>query len=81
MQTVTLQVNDNFMQEFLNYINHQKEHIHIENDSNLAYDPYFYERQKKLHQTRDDIKSGKIEMIENDEFWDDMDAYVESLQK
>ena len=60
MQTVTLQVNDNFMQEFLNYIDNQKEHISIEDDPNLAYDPYFYERQKQLHQTREDIKSGKI---------------------
>jgi hypothetical protein len=81
MQTVTLQVNDNFMQEFLNYIDNQKEHIYIENDPNLAYDPYFYERQKQLHQTREDIKSGKIKMIENDEFWNDIDAYVESLQQ
>jgi hypothetical protein len=47
----------------------------------LEYDPYFYDRQKELHQIKSDIDNGKVQMIENDEFWDDIDSFVETLQK
>ena len=59
----------------------KNDYIPISKDKNLEYDPYFYERKKELHQIRNDIKSGKIQMIENDIFWDDIDSYVETLQK
>lgn len=37
-------------------------------DKNLESDPYFYERQKELHQIRDDIKSGRNELISFEDF-------------
>jgi hypothetical protein len=38
------------------------ENITISKDKNLELDPYFYERQKELHQLREDIKNGDMEM-------------------
>ncbi|MFA7090317.1 MAG: hypothetical protein WC149_00545 [Arcobacteraceae bacterium] len=51
MKTLMLNVQDSFVQDFLAIIDQYK-------DKNLENDPYFYERQKELHQIRDDIKNG-----------------------
>lgn len=79
MQTLTVQVQDNFMQEFLNFIKNKKESIHIEEDENLKYDPYFYERQEELHQIRDDIKSGKTEMSSHSSVWKNINNHLKTL--
>ena len=81
MQTLAIQVQDNYIQDFMSYVNNHSENITVKKDRNLEYDPYFYERQKELHQIKDDIDNGKVQMIENDEFWDDIDSFVETLQK
>ena len=81
MQTISVQIQDNYMQNFMSYVNNHSENITIAKDKNLEYDPYFYERQKELHQIKKDIDSGKIQMIENDDFWNDIDNFVETLQK
>lgn len=60
MQTLTVKVEDNFIQDFLTIIGHYKDKIHLEEDKNLKYDPYFYERQKDLQQTMDDIDNGTM---------------------
>ena len=81
MQTLTIQVQDSFMQEFLNFVESRQENIHIEKDYNLEYDPYFYKRQQELYKIRNEIKSGKAEMISNDDFWEEIDSFVESLAR
>jgi len=81
MQTLTIQIQDSFMQEFLNFVEKRQEHIHIEKDSNLEYDPYFYKRQRELQTIRDEIKKSKIQMISHNEFWDDIDNFVDTLVK
>ena len=79
MQTIAVQVQDNYVQKFMSYINNHSESITISKDRNLEIDPYFYERQKELHQIKNDIDNGKIQMIENDDFWNDIDDFVETL--
>ena len=79
MHTLTVQVQDNVFNEFLNFINTRKESIKITKDKNLEYDPYFYQRQKELHQIRDDIKNGKVQMISHEDMWDDMDTFIKNL--
>jgi hypothetical protein len=81
MQTLAVQIQDNYVQDFMNYVNNHSEYITINKDKNLEYDSYFYDRQKELHQIKSDIDNGKVQMIENDEFWDDIDSFVETLQK
>ena len=81
MQTLTVDIQDNFIQDFLTIIDHYKDKIQLKKDKNLEYDPYFYERKKQLQQDIDDIDSGKVEMINNEDFWDDIDKFTQSLQK
>ena len=52
----------------------------ITNDKNLELNPYFYERQKELHQIRDDIKSGKSELISFEDFENSADAFEKELE-
>ena len=81
MQTLTVRVQDSFMQEFLNFVENKKENIRIEKDENLAYDPYFYKRQRELQALRDNIKSGKVETISDKDFWDEIDSFVDNLER
>lgn len=81
MQTLAIQVQDDYIEDFMNYVDKHSNNITISKDKNLDFDPYFYERQKELHQIKNNIDNGKILMIENDEFWNDIDNFVETLQK
>jgi len=81
MQTLTLQVQDNFVPNLLNLLKEFKNEVTIKKDKNLEYDPYFYDRQKQLQQDIDDIDNGKVKMINNTDFWNDIDTFTESLQK
>jgi hypothetical protein len=80
MQTVTLEVQDNYIQSFMNYVNEHSSSIQITKDKNLELDPYFYDRQKELHQIRDDIKSGKSELISFEDFENSVDAFEKELE-
>ncbi len=81
MQTLTINVKDDFMSEVIKFIETAKDNITIQKDKNLEYDPYFYDRRDRLQQIRDNSKSGKTKMIEDSEFWEDIDTYVDTLQK
>jgi len=80
MQSVMLNIEESFMQDFLRIIAPYEDRVRIQKDSNLEYDPYFYERQKELHQIREDIKSGKIEMIPHEQMWGNIKRHLETLK-
>ena len=83
MQTLTIQVKDDFMTEFMKMIDTVKDNVVVQKDGvplgckNLEYDPYFYERQKKLQQIRDDIKSEKMP---THDFETSMDELIKELE-
>ncbi len=81
MQNIAIQVQDDYVSDFMNYVNNHSDHIIIKKDKNLEFDPYFYERKKQLQQDMDAIDSGKVKMINNEDFWDEIDSFTESLQK
>jgi hypothetical protein len=80
MQTLTLQVQDNFLSQFLSMIGNHKNEITIKKDKNLELDPYFYERQKQLQQDIDEIDSGKAEMISHSELWNNINNHLKTIQ-
>jgi hypothetical protein len=80
MQTLAVQVQDNYMQDFMSYINNHSEKITIKRDKNLELDPYFYERQKELDQIRADIKSGKNQLISFNDFEDKTNKFEQELE-
>ena len=81
MQTLTVNIQDNFVQDFLTIIEHYKDKVQLQKDENLVNDPYFYERQKQLQQDIDEIDSGKVKMVSNEDLWDEIDTFTQSLQK
>ncbi|MDQ7045161.1 MAG: hypothetical protein Q9M32_04525 [Sulfurimonas sp.] len=44
MHTLTVNIQDSMLQEFLTFISKRKETIEITKDKNLELDAYFYER-------------------------------------
>jgi hypothetical protein len=81
MKTLTIEVEDNFMNDFLNFVGTCKDKIKITKDTNLEYDSYFYARQEELQQIRDDIKSGKIETLSQEQYDQEMEQFFADLKK
>ena len=81
MQTISVQIQDNYMQKFINYVNNHSENITISKDKNLELDPYFYERKKELHQIRADVKSGKMEMLSEEQYEKEIEHFFSELEK
>jgi len=81
MQTMSVQIQDSYVQKFMSYVNNHSENITISKDRNLEIDPYFYERKKKLHQIRDDVKSGKMEMLSEEQYEREIEQFFSELEK
>ena len=81
MQTLTVNIQDNFVQDFLTIIEHYKDKVHLLKDKNLEHDPYFYERQKQLMQDIEDIDSGKTKMLSEEQYDDEMKDFLSELKQ
>ena len=81
MQTLAVQIQNSYVQNFMNYVNNHSENITILKDKNLELDPYFYERKKELHQIRDDVKSGKMEMLSEEQYEREIEQFFSELEK
>ena len=81
MQNIAIQVQDNYVSDFMNYVNNHSDSIIIKKDTNLEYDPYFYERKKELHQIRAAVKSGKMEMLSEEQYEKEIEQFFSELEK
>jgi len=80
MHMLAVEVQDSFFQEFLKIIEPYKDKIQVKKDKILEYDPYFYERQKQLQQDINDIDSGKIEMLSQEQYDNEMNSFFTELK-
>ena len=80
MQTLTVKIEDSLMQEFFDFVDKYKNDIHVTDDKNLEYDPYFYQRQKKLHQIRHDVKNGTMKMLSEEEADEEIELFFKELE-
>ena len=80
MQTITLQIQDNYLSSFMNYIQNHKQNITISKDKNLELDPYFYDRQNELEQIRYDIKNGNSQLISFEDFENNTNNFEKELE-
>ncbi len=80
MQTLSIQIRDSYMQQFMNFVKESHSNITVSKDKNLELDPYFYERQKQLHQDLEEVESGKAEMISHDGLWNNINNHLESIK-
>jgi len=80
MQTLSIQIQDSYMQQFMNFVKDSHSNITVSKDKNLEIDPYFYERKQELHQIRADIKSGNIEMKSHETLWGNIKNHLETIE-
>ncbi len=80
MQTISVQIQDDYVQKFMSYVNNHSENITIAKDKNLELDPYFYERKKRLHQIRDDVQNGKMRLLTQEESDDEIELFFKELE-
>ncbi len=76
MQTLTIEVKDDVMTEFMNVLDNFKDNIKVTKDKNLEQDPYFYERQKKLQQ----IIESDSTAVSHDELWNKVHKHLETIK-
>ena len=69
------------MQQFMNFVKNSHSNITVSRDKNLELDPYFYKRQKELHQLRADIKSGDMEMLSQEQYDKEMKQFFADLKE
>jgi len=81
MQTIAVQIQDDYVSDFMNYVNNHSDRITIAKDKNLEFDPYFYERKKKLHQIRDDVHNGNMQLLTQEEADAEIELFFEELEK
>ena len=81
MQTLSIQIQDSYMQQFMNFVKDSHSNITVSKDKNLEIDPYFYERRKELHQIRADVKSGKMEMLSEEQYEQEIEQFFSELEK
>ena len=79
MQTLTVNVQDNFIKDFLTNIEHYKDKVQLQKDKNLEQDPYFYQRQKQLEQDLQEVESGTAEMISHNDLWKNINNHLKTL--
>ena len=79
MQTLTVNIEDSFVQDFLTIIEHYKDKVQLQKDKNLEQDPYFYERQKQLEQDLQEVESGTAEMISHNDLWNSINNHLKTL--
>jgi hypothetical protein len=77
---MSVQIQDDYVQKFMNFINNNSEKITITKNENLETDPYFYERKEELHKIRNDIKNGSIEMVSHEELWGNIKNHLKTIE-
>ena len=77
---VTVDVKDEFINEFMAIVENLKDKVTIKKDKNLELDPFFYERKEKLQKIREDIASGKMETFDFEEFEKNIEEFEKELE-
>jgi len=80
MQTMSVQIQDDYVNDFMSYVDSHSENITVSKDKNLEYDPYFYERKKKLHQIRNDVHNGNMKLLTQEESDDEIELFFKELE-
>ena len=81
MPTLAVQIDDSYMEQFMHFVKNSNAHVTIAQETNLETDPYFYARRARLHQTRADIKSGKMKMLSEKQYEKEIAQFFDKLEK
>ena len=62
MQNLSIQIQDSYMQKFMNFVKESHSNIVVSKDKNLEIDPYFYERKRDLEQIIKEAADRRLKM-------------------
>ena len=80
MKTLTIDIQDSFLKEFLNFVQKSQNKILVQNSSDYE-DIYFDDRKKQLQKIREYIKDGKEKLYSIDEFEKRFDLFEKEIDK
>lgn len=80
MQILSVQIQDDYMQQFMNFIKNSHSNIIVSKDKNLEFDTYFYERKKDLEQIIEDSENGTMEMLSQEQYDQEMKIFFKDLK-
>ena len=82
MKTITLEIKDDFIAEFMKVIDTLKDNVAVKKDEtpskckNIELDPYFYERQKRLGQ----IIESDSNTVSHNELWGKVHKHLKIIK-
>ena len=79
MQTLSIQVEDSYIQQFMIFVKNSHSNITVTKDKNLEFDSYFYERKKDLEQIIEDSENGTMEMLSQEQYEQEMKIFFKDL--
>jgi PHD/YefM family antitoxin component YafN of YafNO toxin-antitoxin module len=80
MQTLSVQIQDDYMQQFMDFVKNSHSNVTISKDKNLEFDPYFYERKKDLEQIIEESENGTMEMLSQEQYDQEMEMFFKDLK-
>ena len=80
MKTLTIDIQDSFLKEFLNFVQKSQNKILVRNSSDYE-DIYFDDRKKQHQKIREYIKDGKEKLYSIDEFEKRFDLFEKEIDK
>ena len=80
MQTLTIKVKDDLVAEVMTALEQFKDSIQVTKNKNLELDPYFYERQDKLHKIVDKMDKNPSALTSFEDFEIKMNTLEKELE-
>jgi hypothetical protein len=80
MQILSVQIQDSYIQQFMNFVNNSHSKVTVYKDKNLEFDPYFYERKRDLEQIIEDSENGTIELLSQEKYDKEMEIFFKDLR-
>lgn len=80
MQTLTVDIKDNFVQDFLNIVEKYQDKIKIKKDKNIEFDKYYYEREEDLKQVIEESENGKMSLLSQEQYDVEMADFFKDLK-
>lgn len=80
MQTLSVQVEDSYLQQFMSFIKNSHSNVTVIKDKNLEYDAYYYERKKDLEEVIEASENGTMELLSEEEYGNEMEIFFKDLK-
>jgi len=81
MQTLSVEVEESYMQQFMHFVQNSQSKVMIKNDNKHSLDLYYDDRRSELHQLRADINNGNMEMLSEVEYEKEIEQFFKHIEK